>query len=261
MCRRRLTLLALLLPACAAAGCAALRPPPPTARACAPAPARGVVFVADGAGGFRTTSAALRQAVAEAGAPLHVETVAWSHGAGRVLADQMDFTHARAEGRRLAAEVKARRLMHPGQAVYLVGHSAGCAVVLAAAEEVPPATVEGVVLLAPSVSARYDVRPALRGTRRGIDVFYSERDVAMLGVGAAVVGTADRHWTAAAGRVGFRTEPATREDVALYAKLRQHAWSPEQAWTGHLGGHRGGFRPAYLRAYVLPLFTAGTPPP
>jgi pimeloyl-ACP methyl ester carboxylesterase len=217
---------------------------------------RGVVFAVDGAGGFEATSAALRQAVQDACLPLWVEPVEWSHGLGRVLSDEMDGEHSRAEGQCLAGRIAALRRDHPDGEIYVVGHSAGSAVVLAAAEALPPAAVDRIILLAPSVSAGYDLRPALSCARRGIDVFYSTRDIAYLGLGVAVVGTADRCWgCAAAGRTGFCPAVATPEDAALYAKLRQHPWESCVEWTGHHGGHYGGYQPLYLRAYVLPLLT------
>src|SRR5262249_22767887 len=162
-----------------------------------------------------------RQAIAAQGLPLCVEMVPWSHGYGRGLADQMDYDHARTEGACLAGQILARRQNCPGGPIYLVAHSAGSAVVLAAAEALPPNSVDGIVLLAPSVSADYDVRPALRCARHGVDVFCSERDVLFLGLGVSLVGTADRHWSAAAGRVGFRPVVTTPEDAVLYTKLRQ----------------------------------------
>jgi pimeloyl-ACP methyl ester carboxylesterase len=102
--------------------------------------------------------------------------------------------------------------------VYLVGHSAGCAVALAAGDVLPPDSLRRIVLLAPSISADYDVRPALRSARDGIDVFFSSRDVFYLGFGAAITGTADRRWSSpAAGRTGSdrrlnaaKTQPFTK---------------------------------------------------
>jgi pimeloyl-ACP methyl ester carboxylesterase len=220
-----------------------------------------VVFTADGAGGFGTTSSALRSAIADEGLPLCVETVPWSHGYGRGLADQMDYGHAREEGACLAGQVLARRRSCPGSPIFLVAHSAGSAVVLAAAEALPSDSVDGIVLLAPSVSADYDLRPALRSARRGIDVFTSENDLLFLGLGTSLVGTADRHWSAAAGRVGFRPVADTPEDLALYARLRQHPWHSCVAWTGNPGTHYGCHFPRYLRAYVLPLLCPAEPAP
>jgi pimeloyl-ACP methyl ester carboxylesterase len=220
----------------------------------------GVVFSVDGAGGFLATTDSLRTAVGRQGLALRVEPVEWSHGWGRVIADQTDICYARVQGRRLAERVTAFRSACPGAAIYLVGHSAGCMVALAAVEELPPGTVDRVVLLAPSLSAAYDLRPALRGVRGGIDVFCSRRDWLYLGLGTIVVGTADRRWSAASGRVGFRPPEGPNEDLTPYAKLHQHPWNECQGWTGNQGGHYGGYQPAFLRAYVLPLLVPASGP-
>jgi pimeloyl-ACP methyl ester carboxylesterase len=234
-------------------GCAATRQevhrPPSTT------PSRGVVFVADGAGGFHAPSDAFQNALREEGIPLHVESAAWSHGYLRVLADEMDYCYARQEGQRLAVQVAAYRQHCPTGEIYLVGHSAGSAVVLAAAEALAPDSVDRIILLSPSVSTNYDVKPALRACRGGMDVYYSERDTGFLGLGVALVGTADRLGGPAAGRVGFRLRADTDADMRLYTRLRQHPWNPAVAWTGNGGGHYGSHQVSFLRAYVLPLLT------
>jgi pimeloyl-ACP methyl ester carboxylesterase len=191
--------------------------------------------------------------VQRAGAPVCVATVEWSHGYGRMIADQTDVCHTLERGRRLACDVLAYRSQPGSLPVCLVAHSAGSAVVLAAAASLPPDTVERIVLLAPSVSAYHDLRPALRSARHGIDVFYSCRDTNILQTVVGFLGTSDGLDGPAAGRVGFRAAASTPEDAALYARLRQHPWHPSVAWTGNDGGHYGSFEPGYLRAYVLPL--------
>jgi hypothetical protein len=214
----------------------------------------GVVFTADGAGGFHTASYNLRRALEDAGLPLGVETVRWSHGYGRIAADLFDRTHQRAAGRELAERVAAFRCDHPGVAVYLFGHSAGCQVVLSATEALPPDSLTRILLLAPAVSPEYDLRPALRAARGGVDVFHSERDVFFLGAAVALAGTTDgRFGQSAAGRTGFHVAAQAPEDVALYGRLRQHPWDLCVAWTGNHGGHYSVYRPEFLRAYVLPL--------
>jgi pimeloyl-ACP methyl ester carboxylesterase len=207
----------------------------------------------DGAGDYHTASEALRRVIDEAGLPLDVDTFIWSHGRGRILADQTDYAYARCQGQRLAASVCAYQRNHPENVVYLLGHSAGSAVALAAAENLAPESVERIILLAPSVSAQYDLRRALQTTRCGLDVFTSGRDQWSLGLGIALVGTADREPGPAAGRVGFAPHVATPQDAALYARLRQHPWDPCLEWTGNRGGHYGAYQDNYLRAYVLPL--------
>jgi pimeloyl-ACP methyl ester carboxylesterase len=184
---------------------------------------------------------------------LQVETFVWSHGYGRYVLDHTDHANHLAQGRRLADLVVAYRQACPGRRLYLVGHSAGCAVVLAAAEVLPPDGVDRIVLLAPSVCTAYDLRPALRTARCGIDAFSSSQDRLVLGLGMGLVGTAEHACRTAAGQYGFTPVLAGPEDAALYGKLRQHPWDPAVQWSGNDGGHYGTNQAGFLRAYVLPL--------
>ena len=245
----RLGLLSVLL---LAAGCASSRQP--VACGCL-APHADVVFVADGSGDYRTTSKALCEATSACGAPLRVETFVWSHGYSRMLIDHVDHCNHLKEGRRLAAFLAAAKQSCPEHAVYLVGHSSGSAVVLAAAEASPPGSIERIVLLAPAVACDYDLRPALRSVRQGIDVFVSRRDVGALGFGTGIAGTADRRWSAASGRVGFAPILTCPGDELLYAKLRMHPWERCVGWTGNRGSHYGTLEQGFMRAYILPLLS------
>jgi pimeloyl-ACP methyl ester carboxylesterase len=210
--------------------------------------------VADGAGGFGAASESLRPAAQEAGLTVEVVSVPWTHGYLRVVADVLDTDHMRRKGRDLAAEVLRFRAAHPGTPVHLVGHSAGCQVTLAAAEALPPGSVERVVLLLPAVATDYDLRPALCCARGGVDSFNSSEDRVYLGVWTRLLGTTDgRRGVAASGRVGFQPVVCSPGDAALYAKLRQHPWHPSLTWTGHHGGHYGVYSPGYLQTFVLPL--------
>jgi pimeloyl-ACP methyl ester carboxylesterase len=222
-----------------------------------PESVRAVVFVADGAGDFRCTSAALRQAVDDAGLPLDVETFVWSHGYRRRLADQMDKRHAHAQGQRLAGLIAAHLQSCPGASIYLLGHSAGAAVVLAAAECLPPASVERVILLAPALPADYDLRLALRATRQGIDVFCSGRDSCLRVVECLELFKNGRCCTPA-GSSGFRPLIHPAEEAALYGKLRQYPWNPGLECFGNDGGHSGCYQQEFLRAFVLPLLCEPT---
>jgi pimeloyl-ACP methyl ester carboxylesterase len=217
-----------------------------------------VVFVADGAGNFHETSDALRKAIAQKGAPVGVETVEWSHGPLRVISDQTGYRYAREQGHVLAEQLAAWRAACPKAHIHLLSHSAGATVVLTAAAEAPPGTVDEIVVLSPSISRDYDLRPALRNINGHIDTYSSEEDWLALGLGIAVIGTADRRWAPAAGRVGFRPTIEAPEDAALYCKLRMHPWHPVVAWTGNNGGHSDSYRVSYLSAYVVPLFVSGT---
>jgi pimeloyl-ACP methyl ester carboxylesterase len=248
--RMRLGLLTALL---LAAGCVGSRQSVPSSGYVAPN--ADIVFVADGSGDYRTTSKTLSEAVRACCAPLNVETFVWSHGYGRMLVDHMDHCNHQEEGRRLAGFIAAARQSCPERGVYLVGHSSGAAVVLAAAEASPPGSIERIVLLAPAVACDYDLRPALRSVHRCIDVFVSRRDIGALGLGTGIGGTADRRWSAASGRVGFTPILTCPGDELLYAKLRTHPWDRCVVWSGNRGSHYGTLEQGFMRAYVLPLLS------
>jgi pimeloyl-ACP methyl ester carboxylesterase len=216
----------------------------------------GLVIVANGSGDFRTVSKNLSEAIRETKAPLCMDTFVWSHGYGRYVLDHVDHCNQLREGRRLAERVVAYRWACPRRPIYLIGHSAGCAVVLAALEALPPGYVDRAVLLAPSVSPDYDLRPALRSVNGSLEVFYSRRDRVILDVSMRVVGTADGYWGPAAGNTGFRPVVCSGPDALLYGKLRQHSWDACVEWTGHNGGHYGSNKSGFLKAYVLPLLTS-----
>lgn len=212
---------------------------------------RPLVWVIDGAGDLKGCSSALAQS--RLGNTLDVELTVfpWSHGYRRLYKDQTDWNHARMQGARLAAAIRDRRAREPNRRVVVVAHSAGCAVALTAAEVLPPDTIDRMILLAPSVSSGYDIRPALWSAREGVDVFCSKKDWIALGFVTRVVGTVDRLRTRAAGRHGFQTGDSITDLEAR--RLRQHFWTPEIAWTGHTGGHHGMYAPTFLRVYIHPL--------
>lgn len=246
-----LVLVSIALPACRSVEPAALPDLPQTNRP--------VVFVADGAGDFRACSGTLRDTVAADGVSLEVVTFVWSHGYLRNVADQTDMEHSRKRGAVLADMVRYSQERFPEAPITLLGHSAGSAVVLAAAESLPPNSLDRIVLLSPSLSDNYDIRPALATTRNGIDVFISDRDWLWLGLLVRLFGTTDNPRAArAAGRFGFAVTPTDAADGDLYAKLRLHRWMPGQEVLGHDGGHFGWYQPGVLRNLVLPVLTNQT---
>lgn len=213
-----------------------------------------VVFVADGAGNFQGCSLMLRDTTQNDRLPVRIQTFEWSHGYCRILADQLSHHHAKRAGKALAREVEDYHARHPRCRIYLLGHSAGATVVLAALEECPLGIVDRAFLLSPSVSAAYDLVPALTNVRHAVHVYTSKHDWWYLGLATHIFGTQDRRYlTPASGRHGFRFVPATPEQESLRSKLKQHPWRQRDAATGNLGGHFGAYQPEYLRRNVLPL--------
>lgn len=212
-----------------------------------------IVLVVDGAGDLKGCSTAILRAAVTCEFQIDLRTFPWSHGHYRLYQDQVDAAHFRAKGKDLAIAITALRLKEPGRPVVLVSHSAGCSVALAACAHLPPDTLERQVLLAPSVSTRYDLRPALRATRQ-IDVFCSQKDRWALGLVIRWVRSADdlRDGTAA-GRHGFDAIADNSEDAALYRRLRHHFWSEADAKLGHDGRHHGMHAPEFVKERIFPL--------
>jgi pimeloyl-ACP methyl ester carboxylesterase len=217
----------------------------------APRVEQGIIFRIDGSSPIRGMGDDLRQAVVDAKAPLKVEAFEWSHGPILILNDLHEHDYQKAKGRELAAAVLAYRKISPTGKVYLVCHSSGAAVVLAAAAQLPAGSVDRIVLLAPALAPTCDLRPALRCARDGVDSFHSVKD--MVGLALAVFGNADGQFQISAGSRGFTPPRDGDVEDPLYANLHQHAWELEMSKTGHLGGHFGWTRAGFLRAYVVPL--------
>jgi hypothetical protein len=210
-----------------------------------------IVIAVDGSGLLRSISDDLRQALADAHLPLTVESFAWSHGAGRVLADLHAHDHQQAKGRELAQLILKYRKDRPSGKVYVVCHSSGAAVVLAATAQLPSSCVERIVLLAPALAPSCDLRPALRCSRLGVDSFHSQND--KIGLVLAVMGNADGEFLVSAGSVGFTPVREGGADEPLYRKLRQRAWDWGMCRCGYFGGHFGCTHSGFLREYVVPL--------
>jgi pimeloyl-ACP methyl ester carboxylesterase len=231
------------------AGCATSRPHATDilARATLADP-RPLVLVVDGAGGLGGCSTALTKTADDHA--FEVVAFPWSHGQGRLLLDQIDVKHARRQGRRLADAITRYKAHDSGRRIVLVAHSAGAAVALAAAEALPPHTIDRLILLAPAVSDQYDLGPAAHAAREGVDVFCSKKDIWALGVAMRLFGTTDgRRTAAAAGRHGFRIP----QDSELARQVRQHFWSPELISIGHNGGHYGAYSPEFIRHVLSPM--------
>jgi pimeloyl-ACP methyl ester carboxylesterase len=223
--------------------------------------ARSVVYVVGGAGGHQTVARNINQAVAEKCLPISVQPFLWTHPGGVGLSDLVDQDYRMAQGRRLAQTVLCHRQCYPQQPITVVAHSAGCGVVTAAAECLPPDCVERILLLAPSISECADIRPALRAARLGVDTYVSDNDRLYLGFGVALLGSSDGVRAPAAGRTGFLPRVDCPEEATLYTRLRQHPWDPAMAVTGHNGGHSGTYQPVYLRTFILPLLVPGPTSP
>jgi pimeloyl-ACP methyl ester carboxylesterase len=204
-----------------------------------------------GGGGAGFTDAAWLRGLRTGGYQGKAETIFWTGGLEPVVA-LWDHRRQRQQAQHIANRIRSLRAEAPTASIILVGHSAGAGLVVLALEDLPPSTqVDGVVLLAPALSRTYDLTKALRHVHGQADVFCSERDTLVLGVGTFLFGTVDGVHGEAAGHTGFvRPSRAARDQ---YAKLRTHHFSRARESLGDDGGHFGCLNSNLAAAMVAPL--------
>jgi pimeloyl-ACP methyl ester carboxylesterase len=217
------------------------------------AAAPGVVFVVGGIGGLDPLLPSARYTLPLANVRHEIREFDWTHGKCRLLRDLQDTRYLLARADELAEAVREVKAADPGRPVYLLGHSAGAGLVLAAAERLPPETLERVVLLAPAVSPQFNLCDALRATRGEIVSFNSCMDLVMLKWGTSQFGTVDRVYGPSAGLVGFEV-PADldAEGRQLYQRLVQKAWKVEDLLEFRGGLHHSPCMPIFLAQQVAP---------
>lgn len=220
----------------------------------APSPrSPGVVFVVGGVGGIDPLGWSARRELPRVGVPHEIRDFSWSHGRGRFLQDLQDHEHLLRKAAELAEQVERVKAAAPERRVYLLAKSGGTGLALAAAERLPPQTLERIILLSSAVSPIYDLRPALRATRAEIVSYYSPHDRLVLGWGTTQFGTVDRIYGPSAGLHGFTLPPLLDVgDAELYRRLVQISWHPQMLRHGFAGAHVGDSFPAFVGHVVAP---------
>jgi hypothetical protein len=185
---------------------------------------------------------------------IFTRSVAWT--SGDTAGANYRNTNAQIIGAvRLAQEVQRIHQCFPASAIVLIGYCAGARVVLVAADQLPPGSVDRIILLSPAVSAWYDPRTAIKASKNGIDVFYSSEDTD-LETREPDMGTGDPVRTAIAGRSGFmapRNYSSLSRDPVVANGMRQYDISQ----CGYLGGHYATISVGFLRRCVVPLIPCG----
>lgn len=213
----------------------------------------GVVFVVGGVGGFDLLSSGAQAMLPKVGVKHEIRDFVWTHGKGKYFRDLQDHRHMHQKAQDLATQIRQIKEETPYRPVFLVGKSGGAGLVLAAAELLPPGTLERIILLSAAVSTTYDLCPALRATKREIVSFYSIHDTFILGWGTTQFGTIDRFYAPSAGLKRFAVpEHLNPPERALYDRLVQIPWKPAMIFEGYWGGHLGTSMPSFVAGEVGP---------
>ena len=216
---------------------------------------RGLVIVLPGIEGRGAMNEAICRGLNEGAVNWAIQLYDWTSPLG-LLYNLRAEVRNRQKALTIADRIMRYNWEYPGRPVMLVGHSGGGAIAAWVAEALPRgARINGLVMIAPSLSPQYMLDWALANTRMGVVNFHSSRDWILLGMGTTVYGTMDGEHTSSAGRVGFQ-RPEYARDNKHYRKLFQVAWNTTMSNTGHFGGHFSSSAGLFVAKYVAPLVLA-----
>ena len=215
----------------------------------------GLVIILPGIEGESEFNHNIRRGLVSAGSYRAMPIYNWGRpipGLGMLL-NQMDVLGNRAAGKRIAQMIEQYEDAYPGRPVYIIGHSGGGGVAVFAAEELSKEyKIDGLVLLAASISDGYNLTKALNNCRNGIVNFYNPSDGGLLGVGTTLMGNVDGARGAAAGLNGFIKQPN---------KLYQIKVTDSMTAASGGGSHDAATRPRFVATYVAPWVLSSRWPP
>ena len=217
---------------------------------------RGLVVVLPGIQSRSSITVDMVRGLVDGGVDCGIEIWDWTTGWWPLFVYHMNATRRnRAVARRFAHRLALVRRTRPDIPVHLVGYSGGAGLALWILEQLPEDTpLTSAVLLAPAVSPHYDLRPALRRTRRGVWVCSSHLDYFFLTFGTCVVGNLDGPNTTSAGFAGFAGHgTGVRGDGGAHPQYRPIRYEATMAASGHLGGHFGWVNRLFAAERLAPL--------
>ncbi len=254
MCRIRRVLrtVILLLGVATLPGCAFYRNAVEDSRL-----SHGLTLVLPGIDAPSVFNSSVAQGLEDGGVDTAIEVHDWT--TGTILAWPVHLLHLdrnKQQARVLAQKIVKYQDRYPGRPVHLIGHSAGCAIIVFALEELPPEhSVTSAVLVAGALSPDYDLSPALSKTSDGIWNYSSPFDALFLGVATTALGTVDRAHRPSAGATGFNRPPGHSQKVhELYeTRLHEVPYEISMLWDGNTGGHFGATNVTFAREQLAPV--------
>lgn len=217
---------------------------------------QGLVIVLPGIEGHSPLNNEICAGLEAGGVPHAVELYDWTSAYTFILTpvyNERAYDRNHEKAGEIARMIARYKVAYPDKPVLLVGQSGGGAMALWTVEALPQGVqVDGVILLAASISTNYSLDIALSKTKRGIVNFYSNRDWFFLGLATTAVGTMDGEHASSAGKNGFE-EPQQWGRPNTYNKLFQIPWQAKMASAGSLGAHITSGAPKFVANYVAPF--------
>ena len=205
---------------------------------------KGLVVILPGIEGPGPLNASIRRGFYNGGVPYALEIYNWHKyrlGASYAFNEQA----SRKRAAEIVERVEAYRAERPGRPVFVIGHSAGGAMAVFAAEAMPEGRpLDGIIVLAPALSPEYELSRALAGCAGRFLNCYSRNDIflrTLTSIGCNFAGKRGK----TAGQEGFR--------AAVCAEVRQLEWDESMRKSGNWGGHRGWASSRWVAGTLAPL--------
>ncbi len=227
------------------------------AAGCGDPPNGAIVYYLDGAGWY-SGAGSVAQGLRDAGFKGHFKNYSWSAFLGPAH-DHLVTAKSKQVSRGLAKEIAATIRRSPENKVYVMGLSAGTAVILAALEQLPDdVQVEDVVLFSPSVSSRHDLRRAMQRVRRNLYATCSRND----GILPGLVINADGVGGRPAGISGFVLPPGqAARATKSYRRVINLPWRPAYIGYDWTGGHAAVTQSRFVESVIAPRILGREPYP
>ena len=206
-----------------------------------------IIFLVPGVGGPTSQYQGLIDGLHDGGIEQPVQIVRWGAPGMFFFMNFNDAGIHESAERALAERIANRRADHPTARIDIIAHSAGCGVTLGALKRLQREQVDTVVLLAPSVSPRYELDSAMQRIAGELHIFVSDRDKTFLGWRTSTFGTYDSIKTPAAGNRGFARLPP---------RALQHRYEATWRSLGNDGDHFGSLARKFARDVIAPLLSA-----
>ena len=220
---------------------------------------RGLVIVLPGIQGKSNIESSIARGLEDAGIDMAIEVYDWTTGFWFLFPYHL---RALRRNRREAARVAQRVLVYlnqyPDRPVHIIGHSGGAGVALLAMEVMPAGVkATSLILLAPAVSASYDLGRASEHVEFAVWNFFSWFDLLFLVAGSLILGTLDGRHVVSAGASGFRSDAAPGPQAADGCRLRQKPYVARMLRSWNFGGHFGCTNRVFVSEWLAPLLEGG----
>ncbi len=214
---------------------------------------QGLTLVLPGILGHQFWDETLAKSLQQTPIPTAIEVWDWTKGPLLLVYNAQARAYRQEQAQQIARHILDYQSRYPGRPVHLIGHSGGASLAIQVLEALPPGTqVSSTILLAAGLPPKYDLRPAMERSPKGIHNFYSNLDLAISGLFALTM-----QQKVTAGIMGFDVPAGLEGEArARYEQaLHQHEYKLDYLSTGNPGGHFGWTTSAFVRQEIAPLLT------